>query len=82
MYSFNSKDQAYDYVDCHFYLPKMFLDCNHIWYSKKRGQYSFECYDITDPDHPSELSIWQRGIREASTAKEHCNEEVILDKSS
>jgi hypothetical protein len=30
-------------------------------------RFSFECYDITDPDHPSELSIWQRGIREANT---------------
>ena len=30
-------------------------------------RYSFECYDITDPDHPSELSIWQRGTREART---------------
>jgi hypothetical protein len=30
-------------------------------------KYSLECYDITDPDHPSELSIWQRGIREART---------------
>jgi hypothetical protein len=30
-------------------------------------RFSFECYDITVPDHPSELSIWQRGIREART---------------
>ena len=30
-------------------------------------RYSFECYDISDPDHPSELSVWQRGIREART---------------
>ena len=30
-------------------------------------KYSFECYDITDADHPSELSIWQRGITEART---------------
>jgi hypothetical protein len=30
-------------------------------------RYSFECYDVTDPDHPSELSIWQRGTREART---------------
>jgi hypothetical protein len=28
-------------------------------------KYSLECYDITDPDHPSELSIWQHGTREA-----------------
>jgi hypothetical protein len=31
------------------------------------ARYSFECYDITDPDHPSELSIWDRGTREART---------------
>jgi hypothetical protein len=31
-------------------------------------RYSFECYDVTDPDHQSELSIWQRGTREARTA--------------
>jgi hypothetical protein len=30
-------------------------------------KYSLECYDITDADHPSEISIWQRGIREART---------------
>ena len=30
-------------------------------------KYSLKCYDISDPDHPSELSIWQRGIREART---------------
>src|SRR5512133_2069285 len=30
-------------------------------------RYSFECYDITDPDRPSELSIWQRGTKDAST---------------
>jgi hypothetical protein len=30
-------------------------------------KYSLECYDITDPDHPSEISIWQRGKREAHT---------------
>jgi len=30
-------------------------------------KYSLECYDISDPDHPSELSVWQRGIREART---------------
>jgi len=24
-------------------------------------RYSFECYDVIDPAHMSELSIWQRG---------------------
>jgi hypothetical protein len=28
-------------------------------------RYSFECYDITNPDYPSELSIWERGQRDA-----------------
>jgi hypothetical protein len=28
-------------------------------------RYSFECYDITNPDHPSELSLWERGQRDA-----------------
>ncbi|MGB8032316.1 MAG: hypothetical protein WCF03_00635 [Nitrososphaeraceae archaeon] len=65
-----------------FICQKCFWTATIYGTAKKRGQYSFECYDITDPDHPSELSIWQRGTREASTAKEHCNEEVILDKSS
>jgi hypothetical protein len=27
-------------------------------------RYYFECYDITDPDHP-ELSIWERGPKDA-----------------
>jgi hypothetical protein len=27
-------------------------------------RYSFECYDITNPDHPSQLSIWQRGTKD------------------
>jgi hypothetical protein len=30
-------------------------------------RYFFSCYDITDPDHPSELSIFERGLREAKT---------------
>jgi hypothetical protein len=28
-------------------------------------RYSFECYDITNADYPSELSIWERGQRDA-----------------
>jgi hypothetical protein len=28
-------------------------------------RYYFECYDITDPNRPSELSVWERGPREA-----------------
>lgn len=28
-------------------------------------RYYFETYDITDPDRPSELSIWERGPKDA-----------------
>src|SRR6185437_6617093 len=28
-------------------------------------RYSFDCYDITNADYPSELSIWERGQRDA-----------------
>jgi hypothetical protein len=37
-------------------LPGKFVD-----------KFYFECYDITDPNHPSQISIWQRGAREAKT---------------
>jgi hypothetical protein len=30
-------------------------------------RYFFSCYDITDPYHPSELSVFERGPREAKT---------------
>jgi hypothetical protein len=30
-------------------------------------RYYFDCYDITDADHPSELSIWERGPKDATT---------------
>jgi hypothetical protein len=30
-------------------------------------KYSFECHDISDPDHSPELSVWQGGMREAPT---------------
>jgi hypothetical protein len=34
---------------------------------RTNGRYFFYCYDITDPDHPSELSVFERGPREAKT---------------
>jgi hypothetical protein len=37
-------------------LPGRFVD-----------KFYFECYDITDPNHPTQLSIWQRGARDAKT---------------
>jgi hypothetical protein len=30
-------------------------------------RYFFECYDITDSIHPSEISIWERGPKDART---------------
>lgn len=30
-------------------------------------RYYFSVYDVTDPDHPSDLSIFERGPREAKT---------------
>ena len=30
-------------------------------------RYFFECYDITDSNHPSEISIWERGPKDAKT---------------
>lgn len=32
---------------------------------KFTDRYYFECYDITDPNHPSELWIWERGPTDA-----------------
>jgi len=29
-------------------------------------KYNFYVYDVTDPNNPSDLSIWQRGLNEAS----------------
>ena len=30
-------------------------------------KWRFECYDVTDSNNPSEVSIWERGYREAKT---------------
>jgi hypothetical protein len=30
-------------------------------------RYFFECYDITDSNHPSETSTWERGPKDAKT---------------
>ncbi|MGA8913574.1 MAG: hypothetical protein WB443_12035 [Nitrososphaeraceae archaeon] len=41
---------------------------------------SYESYDITDPDHPSEFSIWQHGTREARTVLYYLsNNKTILE---
>jgi hypothetical protein len=48
-------------------VPAKDFDTGQTISDKYVERYSFECYDISDPDHPSELSVWQRGIREART---------------
>jgi hypothetical protein len=40
---------------------------NELIQGKFSDRYSFECYDIIDPDHPSELCIWERGPTDAKT---------------
>jgi hypothetical protein len=40
---------------------------NEVIQGKFSERYSFECYDITDPNHPSEISIWERGPKDAKT---------------
>jgi hypothetical protein len=40
---------------------------NEVIQGRFSERYSFECYDITDSDHPSEISIWERGPKDAKT---------------
>jgi hypothetical protein len=40
---------------------------NEIIQGKFSDRYFFECYDITDPNHPSEPSTWERGPKDAKT---------------
>ena len=40
---------------------------NELIQGKFSDRYSFECYDIIDPDHPSEPCIWERGPTDAKT---------------
>jgi hypothetical protein len=40
---------------------------NELIPGKFSDRYSFECYDIIDPDHPSEPCIWERGPTDAKT---------------
>jgi hypothetical protein len=40
---------------------------NQVIEGRFSERYFFECYDITDSNHPSEISIWERGPKDAKT---------------
>jgi hypothetical protein len=40
---------------------------NQVIEGRFSERYFFECYDITDPSHPSEISTWERGPKDAKT---------------
>src|SRR4051812_34911886 len=40
---------------------------NEVIQGRFSERYFFECYDITDPNHPSEISTWERGPKDAKT---------------
>jgi hypothetical protein len=48
-------------------VPSKDFKTNQIIEGKFSQRYYFECYDITDPDHPTELSVWERGLKDAKT---------------
>jgi len=48
-------------------VPYIDYNTNQIIEGKFSERTYFECHDITDPNYPSELSIWERGPREART---------------
>ena len=48
------------------YLYKDFIT-NQVTEGRYSERYFFECYDITDQNHPSETSTWERGPKDAKT---------------
>jgi hypothetical protein len=40
---------------------------NEVIQGRFSERYFFECYDITDPNYPSETSTWERGPKDAKT---------------
>jgi hypothetical protein len=40
---------------------------NQVTEGRFSERYFFECYDITDQNHPSETSTWERGPKDAKT---------------
>ena len=51
----------------HVNPPKKDFKTGEIKEGKFSDIYYFKCYDITDPANKSELSVWQRGPRDANT---------------
>jgi hypothetical protein len=48
-------------------IPYKDFITNQVTEGRFSERYFFECYDITDPNHPSEISIWERGPKDAKT---------------
>jgi hypothetical protein len=48
-------------------IPYKDFVTNQVIEGRFSERYFFECYDITDPNHPSEISTWERGPKDAKT---------------
>jgi hypothetical protein len=48
-------------------IPYKDFITNQLIEGRFSERYFFECYDITDSSHPSEISIWERGPKDAKT---------------
>jgi hypothetical protein len=46
-------------------IPYKDFITNQVTEGRFSERYFFECYDITDSNHPSEISIWERGPKDA-----------------
>jgi hypothetical protein len=46
-------------------IPYKDFITNQVIEGRFSERYFFECYDITDSNHPSEISIWERGPKDA-----------------
>ena len=48
-------------------IPYKDFITNQVVESIFSERYFFECYDITDSNHPFDISIWERGPKDAKT---------------
>jgi hypothetical protein len=48
-------------------IPYKDFITNQVVEGRFSERYFFECYDITDSSHPSEISRWERGPKDAKT---------------
>ena len=46
-------------------IPYKDFITNQVIEGRFSERYFFECYDITDSNHPSDISIWERGPKDA-----------------